>query len=293
MRSIVDNAAKFIRLLIKRRSAYPREIQIEVTNACNLKCPICPHTHGRIPQDNIPVNLFHEIVSTNPAPKWLTLTGWGEPLLHPHFFTFIEYANQYWPRARVRFTTNGILLDRIRREHIQKLSISNISISIDRWPDIATAAPERKNSLHPPSAKVVNNIIEYSSNKKLVSKTPLILQCMVTKENQEDVKRIIEFAGRYSIRSINLARVQMYPGAAIERPSWEHEQQLIQEYSAFGKQCGVRVHSVNRPSVFQRLAAHGDTICPRTDDGLYITTDGTCTPCCNLPPLCDWRADTF
>jgi molybdenum cofactor biosynthesis enzyme MoaA len=93
MRSLSDNALKFFRLLAGRRRSYPEEIQIEVTNACNLTCSMCPHTLGLIPQNHFPYSLFEQLIQKNPAPKRLVLTGWGEPLMHPQFFEFIALAN--------------------------------------------------------------------------------------------------------------------------------------------------------------------------------------------------------
>jgi len=282
MRSALDNAAKFFRLLARKRSAYPEEIQIEVTNACNLQCAMCPHTHGTVPQRDFPLPLFENVVKSNPAPKRLVLTGWGEPLLHPDFFTMIDLANRLWPETAVRFTTNGILLDEARRNRLRQLRVEAVTVSVDLWPERKDIPKEWRNILHPPSPKTFRNLVDYAADQDLMEKTPLILQSLVVEENAEDVRRYIHFAAEQSIRAIHLVRMQPYPENPVPRPSWKREQQLLSELRRLGREQGVSVRTLNQHSFPLRVATHFDGICMRTDDSLYITVEGIVTPCCNL-----------
>ena len=282
MRTIRDNACKFFRLLAKRQSGYPEEIQIEVTNLCNMTCAMCPRGDGSIPQNDFPIETFEALVKQNPAPKRLVLTGWGEPLLHDRFFDLVQLTNDRWPKTRVRFTTNGILLDTERRGHISGHRISGITLSADLWPERDSPPVGMEKNLHPPSKKIVRNMSEYCLDKNLAAQTPLIVQCLVMKENVEDIKRFIDFASEHPIEAINLVRLQVEPGQTAERPSWREEQSLIADAIRYGKEHGVPVRSVNRQHIALRLATHFDRVCMRTDDSVYITTDGVITPCCNL-----------
>ncbi|MBN2329748.1 MAG: radical SAM protein [Candidatus Omnitrophica bacterium] len=282
MRTTLDNASKFLRLLARRRSAYPHEIQIEVTNACNMKCAMCPHTHGAIPQEDFSVELFRDLVQHNPAPKRLVLTGWGEPLLHRHFFELIEMTNRSWPSAKVRFTTNGILLHEENRRRIAQYQISGITASVDLWPERDSISPEWRTILHPPSPKTFRNLVDYSEDQDLQRRTPLMLQCLLVGENEEDVRQYIRFAAQRSLAAVNLVRMQSYPQNSARRPDWPDEQRMISSLIQFGRKLGVSVRSVNRQPPALQFATHFDRICLRTDDSLYITVDGGVTPCCNL-----------
>ncbi len=291
MRSALDNASKFFRLLARKRSAYPEEIQIEVTNACNLQCAMCPHTHGTIPQRDFPLPMFENLVRTNPAPKRLVLTGWGEPLLHPDFFEMIALANQHWPDTAVRFTTNGILLDEERRKRIKELHVGAVTVSVDLWPERKDIPREWRDILHPPSPKTFRNLVDYAADLDLLKKTPLILQALVVEENFEDVRRYIDFAAEHSIRTIHLVRMQSYPENPVQRPSWEREQAMLAELRRAGREKGVCMRTLNQQSFPLRLATHFDGICMRTDDSLYITAEGAITPCCNLREYAIGRLD--
>ncbi|MGC9327699.1 MAG: radical SAM protein, partial [Candidatus Hinthialibacter sp.] len=246
MRTTLDNASKFLRLLTRRRSAYPQEIQIEVTNACNMKCAMCPHTHGAIPQKDFPVELYRDLVQHNPAPKRLVLTGWGEPLLHRHFFELIEWTNRCWPAAKVRFTTNGILLNEENRGRIARHQISGVTVSVDLWPERDSISPEWKAILHIPSPKTLRNLIEYSEDQELRRRTPLILQCLLVQENEGDVRRYIQFAAQRSLAAVNLVRMQSYSKNSVKRPDWRDEQRMISSLIQYGRKLGVAVRSVNR-----------------------------------------------
>lgn len=282
MRSRRENASKFLRLLIQRRSTYPREIQVEVTNACNLKCAMCPHTHGLVPQEDFSVALFEHLLTHNPAPHRLVLTGWGEPLMHKQFFDLVEMTNRYWPSTQVRFTTNGILLSEERRRRIADLRIAGITVSVDLWPEREALPPAWRKILHPPSPQIFRNLVAYCEEGLLHSRTPLTLQSLLVQENFEDVREYISFAAEHSMEALNLVRMQAYPDNPAQRPAWLDEQAMIAELVRWGKERGVEVRSVNRQPFALRLATHFDRICMRTDDSVYITVDGTVTPCCNL-----------
>jgi radical SAM protein with 4Fe4S-binding SPASM domain len=65
---------------------WPLHMQIELTNYCNLRCPVCPAGLGmlrRKPQAIDPVIIERLIKEVGPYLLTLSLWGWGEPLLHP------------------------------------------------------------------------------------------------------------------------------------------------------------------------------------------------------------------
>ncbi|WP_433260319.1 radical SAM protein [Actinosynnema sp. CS-041913] len=91
----------------------PRELQVEVTGACNLRCRMClvryaPAVGRR--EGALSYERFRDLVDALPALTRLTLQGLGEPLLAPHLLDMLRYAADR--KVEAGFNTNGVLLDR-------------------------------------------------------------------------------------------------------------------------------------------------------------------------------------
>lgn len=100
-------------------------IYIEITNACNLKCPFCPSADGTNRQF-MTVSQFETVIAQiKDYTKTVYLHILGEPLLHPNFADFLMICKN--ANLDVRLTTNGsYLLSKIDtiREPISKINIS-------------------------------------------------------------------------------------------------------------------------------------------------------------------------
>ncbi len=110
----------------------PREIQVEVTGACNLRCQMClvryrPPLH-RV-AGSMPLSVFKRIVDGLPALSTVTLQGLGEPLLAPDLFAMIEHASARG--VRMGFNTNATLLHRGAAERLVDAGLAWLCISID------------------------------------------------------------------------------------------------------------------------------------------------------------------
>ena len=110
----------------------PRELQVEVTAACNLRCRMCLVRY-RPPLDRVRHSFsfddFRALVEDNPSLHRITLQGLGEPLLTPHLFEMVELAG-----ARgidVGFNTNGTLLTREKAERLVRAGLAWLHVSVD------------------------------------------------------------------------------------------------------------------------------------------------------------------
>lgn len=90
-------------------------IEIDLTYACNLKCPNCNRSCSQAPsREYIPVNQIQDFVddSIEKGIYWerIRLLG-GEPTLHPYFLDVItilrDYKEKFSPDTKIQVATNG------------------------------------------------------------------------------------------------------------------------------------------------------------------------------------------
>ncbi len=112
-----------------------KNVYVEITKACNLKCTFCP-SKNNISKEYLSFDNFKHIIDQiKDYTEGIYLHILGEPLLHKELFKFIEYASKY---VKVSLTTNGHLI----KNHYLELCNSNLHIlnislqSIDKLNDL-------------------------------------------------------------------------------------------------------------------------------------------------------------
>ncbi len=103
-----------------------KNIYIEITNECNLKCNYCPSSHLNLHQ-YLSIDNFKIIIDKiKDYTDGIYLHILGEPLLNKDIFKMISYANSF---LKVSLTTNGTLIKNYLNELIAaNLYIINISL---------------------------------------------------------------------------------------------------------------------------------------------------------------------
>ncbi len=89
---------------------------IDLTNRCNLKCPICfanANAAGYVyePSYEEVVKMLQLLRAEKPVPTLVVQFSGGEPTLHPRFIDLVKKANELG-FSQVQMATNGILLAR-------------------------------------------------------------------------------------------------------------------------------------------------------------------------------------
>ena len=101
-------------------STYPDIAAIEITNFCNQRCIICPHSNMTRKKEHMRFEVFKKIIDEiRSYPQNITwLHVFGEPLLHPKVFDFVNYAKK--SGLTIGFSTNCMLLDKENHNILQK-----------------------------------------------------------------------------------------------------------------------------------------------------------------------------
>lgn len=85
------------------------DLEIELVNICNLKCPLCIRSSATYKQGEkrfLDEKIIYDIISKN-SPKTIVFAGSiSEPTLHPNFFNIIKFITFNFD-ARITIYTNG------------------------------------------------------------------------------------------------------------------------------------------------------------------------------------------
>jgi len=112
----------------KLRPIHP---QISLTNECNLDCDFCSCA-GRRDGEYLPIEKAVEIIWAleRCGTQAITITGGGEPLMHPDFEEFVNFVGRR--HIKMGLVTNGYLLPKISPEAISQMTWCRVSASDDR-----------------------------------------------------------------------------------------------------------------------------------------------------------------
>lgn len=116
------------------------QVSIHLVDHCNLNCKSCSHFSclARAGDFELDIKDFKRDIRrlrrvTRGRVNILELYG-GEPLLHPNVLPFMKYARRAFPRALIRFITNGILLPQQKPEFWETVHRYKILISPTKYP---------------------------------------------------------------------------------------------------------------------------------------------------------------
>lgn len=113
----------------------PSKIRLDASTVCQLKCPTCVTTQGKIARNLgskfLKFEDFKKIVDSNPWIRGIELSNWGEIFLNRELLKIAEYA---YEKKVVLTADNGVNLNMVREEMLEgvvKYQFSRITCSID------------------------------------------------------------------------------------------------------------------------------------------------------------------
>jgi MoaA/NifB/PqqE/SkfB family radical SAM enzyme len=126
----------------KLTSDFPSQINIDLTQCCNLECIHCPHNElkktewfkGLNLSTTLNKKLVDEVRSDGASCQYLRYTAAGEPLMHGGVFEILRYAVDNC-EAKVNLTTNGVLLNRENVHNLLSTKLHSVNISVDAFSD--------------------------------------------------------------------------------------------------------------------------------------------------------------
>jgi radical SAM protein with 4Fe4S-binding SPASM domain len=136
---------------------FPLSLDIEATNACNLRCIMCPRDKSSKEVGYMDFEMFKKIIDecSGKGVRKIFLHKDGESLLHPMLPEFVRYAKDAKAAEILSVTTNGTLLNQELAERLLEAGLDEVSISIDA----ATPETSKKIKGRPMYETVERNLV--------------------------------------------------------------------------------------------------------------------------------------
>lgn len=172
-------------------SKFPTCLNIEITNACNLKCIMCYNNDVTVEKGIMDLKLYKKIIDEGSKHNLnsIKLSWRGEPLLNKNIVEMIKYAKEK-NILEVSFNTNGLLLTEELSNQLIDSKLDMILFSVDG----ATKESYEKIRLGGDYNKMVHNIMQFLEIKrKKKAKLPYTrIQFVKMEENVNDVDLLLE-----------------------------------------------------------------------------------------------------
>lgn len=260
----------------------PVQVQMEVNNACNLDCVMCPRHDLPIELEEMDFDLFKRSIDAlqKLGMKQVDIGGWGEVTYHRNFTEIIRYATS--KGLDISMTTNGLLLKKERLEVLLSEGVKQLTFSID---SLERRKGDFSGHINSPSIRNLQNIISYKDTHDLTIRVNTLIQ----KSNRHEILDLLDHMSEIGVDMVVLFGPNIARDKEDLRVSFEKEWQLYQyiEEQALSKrwQCIVttplgRYKSGSRKYYFQ----HGRK-CPQTWESIYLNRHGQVTPCTLLPDM--------
>lgn len=260
-------------------------IQVEVTSYCNAMCSYCPHTVYRDSWINRHLDLdsFKKLVPSFSKTGLVFLQGWGEPLLHPHFFTMVARAKE--AGCLVGTTTNGTLVDAVIAKEVVLLGIDILAFSLagieeehDKWRPCTT---------YYQVLEAINEVAAVKRQYRSV-KPDIHVAYMLLRSGLEKLYKLPSWLQGRGIKQVVISTLDFIPSPELagEALSFDEPKEFAKVKSLLdavvqdGKKRGLDIHYYltdwNRPR---------ELCTENVLRSVFIGSDGSVAPCvfANLP----------
>lgn len=179
---------------------------VEITDSCNLRCPVCYSGSGPERLEHRPLALIEKmldaVVRNEGHPDVVQISG-GEPTLHPDFFQILKAA-QARPIRHLMVNTNGVKIAQ-DEDFVKRLADSapelEIYLQFDSF-EREALLDLRGGDLRPIREKALERLNKYDLSTTLVVTLRKNL-------NDREIGKVIDFAlGQSCVRGVTLQPIQ-------------------------------------------------------------------------------------
>ena len=272
----------------------PRNLYLEVTNRCNLKCKACILYKGSWePPRDITLDELIRITDQLPELEWIALHGIGEPLLNKDLPAMIRHLKNR--DVSVQFNSNGILLDESRQSDLLAAGLDELRISLD------AASPQGYRTMRDSNQfdQIIKNLRSFVDRIRHHphSHLKLSLWYLGTRENIAELPDFIRLAASIGVGEVYLQRLVYFQdddgyGVAIPEKTLMDSDGTMREFvnqsQALAKQFDIQFNASGMAAPLESVRTDPAGRSPwkkcfRPNTLMYITANGNVLPCCISP----------
>ena len=279
---------------IEKRLELPRNIYLEVTNRCNLRCKACILYRGSWEsQRDLTFDELVQITDQLPLLERIALHGIGEPLLNTALPAMIRHLKNR--SAFVFFNTNGILLDQGRQNALIDAGLDELRISLDA----ASAQGYKTMRDSDRFDQIVANLRSFVTllQRRRATRPLLSLWYLGTRENIGDLPDFVRLSADIGITQIYLQRLVYFQddaGYGLATPektlvaSDDEARQAVEQGQVLARQLDIQFNASGLSTPLESVRANAGPShtwkgCFRPTTLMYITANGNVLPCCISP----------
>lgn len=207
--------------------AYPTHLQVEPTNDCNLRCPLCHIVTDNKPRGLLNIDDFKRLIDeVGDYLLFLHFWGWGEPFLNKDFFSMIRYAKD--KGIKIITSTNGHFFE--NDENVDKLIDSGLDVLIFALDGVNKETYEKYRQKGDFDKAIQGLRLLLRRREKRETSFPLInLRMLVTRDNEGQVSQMRSLAQNMGVDVLTLKTMCSFDNEA----KWESIVPCNLEYRRF------------------------------------------------------------
>lgn len=260
--------------------SYPRRIVLELTNACNLNCVMCGRNAADFKPTMFDMDVFRSLEPLMDTVEEVTLMGWGEPTVHPHFIEMLKIINQH--SARKYFCTNGMNLGKIKQA-IFDYNVDVFAVSLDGATDETNSRIRRGSKINQ-IVTDLKDIVRIKKERGLQYPWINFVFCAM-KSNIRELPDLVRLAADIGIEEVKVVYLTVFNEALREESLWGQDDlvhEVFSEAIRVGEELGIVLklpHYVGEDEAGDKF--HKDCFVVWRD--FFLGSDGYVRPCMSTP----------
>lgn len=245
------------------RGVYPYILTVDISNACNLHCPLCARGQRKVAQRENRMSLANYVSLVEPLKEHLLLVflyNWGEPLLNPQIYEIIRWTSQ----ANIATFVSSNLNFPLDAERLVGSGLDHLAISADGITQEVYARYRIGGRLE----LVLHNLEQLvAARRRLHTRRPYLeWQCLVNRYNEHQLGQIRRTVLSLGADEVRFTNMNLY---SADDPCQASQQWLPRNraYRRFAPTDRKRLRRAVRPCFWLWRA-------------MVVNPDGGVVPCC-------------